>query len=210
MYDAIQSFVLIIFPSIWYDMIQPYLTFFFIYSCIIWWNEIRSPNWMTLMCSLFCKFVIQIFPRLCLSCSLWCFLSLFFTVTWPLTLSPQLHETWGVFLLPSGAESPQAIQKLMGLSASVKPHKSHYPLPPAPSGVNSPSVSSGRRPPTSPRHSAALRSHPVHLSPESSSVVSLSNIACRRPQRTGKTPPPLPPHLVSRKGTKKWLWNFVF
>ncbi|XP_078318508.1 rap guanine nucleotide exchange factor 2-like isoform X9 [Crassostrea virginica] len=84
-----------------------------------------------------------------------------------------------------GAESPQAIQKLMGLSASVKPHKSHYPLPPAPSGVNSPSVSSGRRPPTSPRHSAALRSHPVHLSPESSSVVSLSNIACRRPQRTG-------------------------
>ncbi|XP_061196472.1 rap guanine nucleotide exchange factor 2-like isoform X5 [Saccostrea echinata] len=84
-----------------------------------------------------------------------------------------------------GAESPQAIQKLMGLSASVKPHKSHYPLPPAPSGVTSPSLSSGRRPPTSPRHSAALRSHPVHLSPESSSVVSLSNIAYRRPKRTG-------------------------
>lgn len=96
--------------------------------------------------------------------------------------------------MPSGAESPQAIQKLMGLSASVKPHKSHYPLPPAPSGVTSPSLSSGRRPPTSPRHSAALRSHPVHLSPESSSVVSLSNIAYRRPQRTGKMTP-RPPNL---------------
>lgn len=85
-----------------------------------------------------------------------------------------------------GAESPQAIQKLMGLSTSVKPHKSHYPHTPAPSGVTSPSLSSGRRLPTSPRHSAALRSHPVQLSPESSSFVSLSNfVNHRRPQRTG-------------------------
>lgn len=101
--------------------------------------------------------------------------------------------------LPSGAESPQAIQKLMGLSTSVKPHKSHYPHTPAPSGVTSPSLSSGRRPPTSPRHSAALRSHPVHLSPESSSVISLSNIAnYRRPQRTGKIAP-CPPNSVRRE-----------
>lgn len=153
------------------------------------------------------NFCVACFIRVCytefslsqsiMSCSLW---RSFFTVTSPLMLSPLLHESWGVFLLPSGAESPQAIQKLMGLSTSVKPHKSHYPHTPAPSGVTSPSLSSGRRPPTSPRHSAALRSHPVHLSPESSSVVSLSNIAnYRRPQRTGKITP-CPPNSVSWKG----------
>ncbi|KAK3090078.1 hypothetical protein FSP39_008974 [Pinctada imbricata] len=82
-----------------------------------------------------------------------------------------------------GAESPDAIRKLMGLTASVKPHKSNHPLPPAP--VASPLLSSGRRPPTSPRHQPpAMRSHPLHLSPESSSVISLSNIAYRKPHRT--------------------------
>ncbi|KAL5018416.1 hypothetical protein ScPMuIL_004138 [Solemya velum] len=75
-----------------------------------------------------------------------------------------------------GAASPEAVRKLMALSDKVRPHNSKYPLP----SVVSPTL--GRRPPTSPRH---LRNLPVHLSSESSSVVSLSNIALRKPMRTG-------------------------
>lgn len=70
-------------------------------------------------------------------------------------------------------------RKLMALSGKVRPHDSKNPLP----SITSPNLSSsGRRQPMSPRHSRP----PVHLSAESSSVVSLSNIANRKPSRTGK------------------------
>lgn len=69
-------------------------------------------------------------------------------------------------------------RKLMALSGKVKPHDSKNPLP----ALTSPNLSSGgRRQPMSPRHV-----RPVHLSAESSSVISLSNIANRKPSRTGK------------------------
>ncbi|XP_069123811.1 rap guanine nucleotide exchange factor 6-like isoform X6 [Argopecten irradians] len=79
-----------------------------------------------------------------------------------------------------GAESPEAIRKLMGLTDKVRPHNSKHSLPSAPT-LTSPM--SGRRQPTSPRHARPLPA--LHLSPESSSVVSLSNIALRKPSRNG-------------------------
>ncbi|XP_033756431.1 rap guanine nucleotide exchange factor 6-like isoform X5 [Pecten maximus] len=79
-----------------------------------------------------------------------------------------------------GAESPEAIRKLMGLTDKVRPHNSKHSLPSAP---NLTSPMSGRRQPTSPRHARPLPA--LHLSPESSSVVSLSNIALRKPSRNG-------------------------
>ena len=68
----------------------------------------------------------------------------------------------------------------MALSGKTRPHDSKVPLPP----LTSPNLSGGRRLPMSPRHMRPS----VHLSAESSSVVSLSNIANRKPSRTGKTP----------------------
>ncbi|XP_021348182.1 rap guanine nucleotide exchange factor 6-like isoform X7 [Mizuhopecten yessoensis] len=79
-----------------------------------------------------------------------------------------------------GAESPEAIRKLMGLTDKVRPHNSKHSLPSAP---NLTSPMSGRRQPTSPRHARPIPA--LHLSPESSSVVSLSNIALRKPSRNG-------------------------
>ena len=77
----------------------------------------------------------------------------------------------------SGAESPEAIRKLMGLSDKVRPHTSKHPHPP----TNLTSPMSNRRQQHSPRHT-----RPVHLTPESSSVISLSHINSRKPIRTGK------------------------
>ncbi|KAL3876620.1 hypothetical protein ACJMK2_034439 [Sinanodonta woodiana] len=78
-----------------------------------------------------------------------------------------------------GAGTVENTRKLMALSDKVRPHDPKVPLPP----VTSPNLS-GRRPPQSPRH---VKQNPVHLSSESSSVVSLSNIAYqhRKPSRTG-------------------------
>ncbi|XP_045212105.2 rap guanine nucleotide exchange factor 6-like isoform X7 [Mercenaria mercenaria] len=78
-----------------------------------------------------------------------------------------------------GAETVENTRKLMALSGKVKPHDSKNPLPPL---ITSPNLSSGgRRQPISPRHVRPT----VHLSAESSSVISLSNIANRKPSRTG-------------------------
>ena len=77
----------------------------------------------------------------------------------------------------SGAESPEAIRKLMGLSDKVRPHTSKHSHPP----TNLTSPMSNRRQQHSPRHT-----RPVHLTPESSSVISLSHINSRKPIRTGK------------------------
>lgn len=77
-----------------------------------------------------------------------------------------------------GAASPEAVRKLMSLTDKVRPHNPKHPMPP----VGSPFQ--GRRP-TSPRYSNS-RPLAVHLSPESSSVVSLSNLGFRKPSRTGK------------------------
>ncbi|XP_064594655.1 rap guanine nucleotide exchange factor 6-like isoform X3 [Liolophura sinensis] len=75
-----------------------------------------------------------------------------------------------------GAASPEAVRKLMSLTDKVRPHNPKHPMPP----VGSPFQ--GRRP-TSPRYSNS-RPLAVHLSPESSSVVSLSNLGFRKPSRT--------------------------
>lgn len=82
------------------------------------------------------------------------------------------------FVLQTGAATVENTRKLMALSGKVKPHDSKTPLP----ALTSPNLSGGRRQPISPRHSR----QPVHLTAESSSVVSLSNIANRKPSRTGK------------------------
>ncbi|XP_052266467.1 rap guanine nucleotide exchange factor 6-like isoform X4 [Dreissena polymorpha] len=74
-----------------------------------------------------------------------------------------------------GAETVEHTHKLMALSGKVKPHESKIPH-----SLTSPNLSGGRRQPMSPRHSRP----PVHLTTESSSVVSLSNIANRKPSRT--------------------------
>ena len=76
-----------------------------------------------------------------------------------------------------GAETVENTRKLMALSGKVRPHDSKVPLP----HITSPSLS-GKRPPVSPRHVRPS----VHLSAESSSVVSLSNIAHRKPSHAGK------------------------
>ncbi|KAL4239412.1 hypothetical protein ACF0H5_000227 [Mactra antiquata] len=87
-----------------------------------------------------------------------------------------------------GAETVENTFKLMALSGKVRPRDSKIPLP----SITSPNLSSsGRRQPMSPRHNRP----PVHLSAESSSVVSLSNIANRKPSRTasiGSTESPSP------------------
>ncbi|XP_048248295.1 rap guanine nucleotide exchange factor 6-like isoform X4 [Haliotis rufescens] len=75
-----------------------------------------------------------------------------------------------------GAESPGAVRKIMALTDKVRPHNPKIPLPPVTSPL------SGRRQ-TSPRHARAMQH--VHLSSESSSVVSLSNMHIRKPSRTG-------------------------
>jgi hypothetical protein len=78
----------------------------------------------------------------------------------------------------SGAATVENTRKLMALSGKIKPHDSKNPLP-----ITSPNLSSGgRRQPMSPRHARPT----LHLSAESSSVISLSNIANRKPSRTGK------------------------
>lgn len=82
------------------------------------------------------------------------------------------------FVFQTGAETVENTRKLMALSGKVKPHDSKIPL----LTLTSPNLSGGRRQPISPRHSRP----PVHLTAESSSVVSLSNIANRKPSRTGK------------------------
>lgn len=82
------------------------------------------------------------------------------------------------FVFQTGAGTVENTRKLMALSGKVKPHDSKTPLP----TLTSPNLSGGRRQPISPRHSRP----PVHLTAESSSVVSLSNIANRKPSRTGK------------------------
>ncbi|XP_060559631.1 rap guanine nucleotide exchange factor 6-like isoform X10 [Ruditapes philippinarum] len=76
-----------------------------------------------------------------------------------------------------GAATVENTRKLMALSGKIKPHDSKNPLP-----ITSPNLSSGgRRQPMSPRHARPT----LHLSAESSSVISLSNIANRKPSRTG-------------------------
>jgi hypothetical protein len=69
------------------------------------------------------------------------------------------------------------LRKLMGLSDKVRPHTSKHSHPP----TNLTSPMSNRRQHHSPRHT-----RPVHLTPESSSVISLSHINSRKPIRTGK------------------------
>ena len=82
-------------------------------------------------------------------------------------------------LYPSiGAETVENTRKLMALSGKVRPHDPKVPLP----TVTSPSLSGKRQQPMSPRHVRPS----VRLSAESSSVVSLSNIAHRKPSHTGK------------------------
>ena len=88
---------------------------------------------------------------------------------------------------PPGAESPDAVRKLMSLSDKVRPHNSKQnPLPPA-SHVpvlrsNTVPGVGGRLAPVSPRQ---LRVPAVHLTAESSSVVSLSGIAFRKNHTSG-------------------------
>ncbi|XP_052780922.1 rap guanine nucleotide exchange factor 6-like isoform X6 [Mya arenaria] len=76
-----------------------------------------------------------------------------------------------------GAANVENTRKLMALSGKVKTHDSKNPL----TSITSPNLSGVRRQPMSPRHSRP----PVLLTSESSSVVSLSNIAHRKPSRTG-------------------------
>lgn len=84
-----------------------------------------------------------------------------------------------LFFPSLGAETVENTRKLMALSGKVKPHDSKNPLP----SLTSPNLSSAcRRQPMSPRHARP----PIHLTAESSSVISLSNIANRKPSRTGK------------------------
>ena len=88
---------------------------------------------------------------------------------------------------PPGAESPDAVRKLMSLSDKVRPHNSKQnPLPPT-SHVpvlrsNTVPGAGGRLAPVSPRQ---LRVPAVHLTAESSSVVSLSGIAFRKTHTSG-------------------------
>ena len=93
--------------------------------------------------------------------------------------TPNLTEEKKV-IVPSGprfgAESPEAIRKLISLSDKVRPHTSKHSHPP----TNLTSPMSNRRQHHSPRHT-----RPVHLTPESSSVISLSHINSRKPIRTG-------------------------
>ena len=88
------------------------------------------------------------------------------------------HVLFHLFFHHTGAQTVENTRKLMALSGKVKPHDSKTTLP----ALTSPNLSGGRRQPISPRH---VR-QPVHLTAESSSVVSLSNIANRKPSRTGK------------------------
>ncbi|XP_041363202.1 rap guanine nucleotide exchange factor 6-like isoform X3 [Gigantopelta aegis] len=76
-----------------------------------------------------------------------------------------------------GSESPGAVRKIMALTDKVRPHNPKIPVPPVTSPI------SGRRGQTSPRHGARPH-HMVHLSPESSSVISLSNMHTYKPIRT--------------------------
>ncbi|XP_063444358.1 rap guanine nucleotide exchange factor 6-like isoform X2 [Mytilus trossulus] len=96
--------------------------------------------------------------------------------------TPNLTEEKKV-IVPSGprfgAESPEAIRKLMGLSDKVRPHTSKHTHHHPPTNLTSPM--SNRRQQHSPRHT-----RPVHLTPESSSVISMSHISSRhKPVRTG-------------------------
>ncbi|KAI0240211.1 hypothetical protein LSAT2_009081, partial [Lamellibrachia satsuma] len=86
-----------------------------------------------------------------------------------------------------GAESPDAVRKLMSLSDKVRPHNSKQnPLPPTSHvpvlRANTVPVVGGRMAPVSPRQ---LRVPAMHLTAESSSVLSLSNIAFRKPHHSG-------------------------
>ena len=81
----------------------------------------------------------------------------------------------------TGADEPDAVRKLMSLSKKVRPHNSK--LHPLPAHRNlMPSPRTGQRPPVSPRSNR--RQTAVVLSPESSSVVSLGNIALRKSNTT--------------------------
>ena len=73
----------------------------------------------------------------------------------------------------TGAESPEAVRKLMSLSDKVRPHNSkHNPLPPKSVLMATKSPRVGRRPP-SPRQQRPAAA--VSLSAEDSSLVSLSS-----------------------------------
>ena len=73
----------------------------------------------------------------------------------------------------TGAESPEAVRKLMSLSDKVRPHNSkHNPLPPKSVLMATKSPRVGRRPP-SPRQQRPAAA--VSLSVEDSSLVSLSS-----------------------------------
>ena len=81
----------------------------------------------------------------------------------------------------TGADEPDAVRKLMSLSEKVRPHNSK--LHPLPAHRNlMPSPRTGQRPPVSPRSNRPQTA--VVLSPESSSVVSLGNIALRKSNTT--------------------------
>lgn len=91
------------------------------------------------------------------------------------------------FSFPStGTESPQAVRKLMLLSDKVRPHNPKLNPLPAHHTLGPPLHSPGgvRRPvsPRQPQRAPAA----VHLSAESSSVVSLGNMALRKSTTTSK------------------------
>lgn len=76
-----------------------------------------------------------------------------------------------------GAQSPEAVRKLMSLSEKSRPHNPKHVVP-----GKSPNTQR-KMPSMSPRQMRQL--HHAHLSPESSSVVSLSSIAMRKSNTSG-------------------------
>ncbi|XP_064621148.1 rap guanine nucleotide exchange factor 6-like isoform X4 [Lineus longissimus] len=86
-----------------------------------------------------------------------------------------------------GASSPEAVRKLMSLSGKSRPLNPKHAYLPPPSSPNIPRRQGQLGPQGSPRQ-VLPHPHPhpsIHLSPESSSVVSLSSMALRKSKTSG-------------------------